>query len=145
MILTASVLQNDTLAVRIMESDMSQASKDSALDFILGTNSTLSVGEQTPDEKYGDYKTVQGDFDNFSSFVIDSDANSYWQTGEKDSVKKIANDLNMNYFETQTSGIPERIQKLYGSWDNAMRAARTWTGPNTQNSVLKSLILSTVK
>lgn len=142
-------LQDDRLAVTIMGSDMPESSKNAALDYLLGLDSSISVPDSTPTEKYGDYKTVRANYSDFPSFIVDSDARNYWKTGSQDGWEKIAKDAGykkegwgVGYKRNKSKALA--IQDTYGSWDNALKAARTWGGPNLTDNEAKALILSTI-
>jgi len=101
------MLQDDQLAVQIMNSDMSQGSKDAALDFILGTSGTLTTVPATPEEEFGDYKDVKSKFDDYSSFLIDSDATSYWKTDP--SLDKVAEETGREEFQKNLKPIMDKL------------------------------------
>jgi len=150
---SSQALQDDALAVRIMESDMPSTMKDSALDYLLGEGSRPAVSEATPAEQFGDYKTVKANFPDFASFVGDSEGRNVWKTEPDAKWETIAKDmgdkkksyvLGTDWTNTSKSKA-QKIQATYGSWENAMRAVRTYAGPNVSDAEAKQIIMDSLK
>jgi len=149
---SSQALQDDALAVRIMEGDMKADQKTAALDYLLGEGSRPAVSEATPAEQFGDYKTVKANFPDFASFVGDSEGRNVWKTEPDAKWKTIAKDAGWSDIKygvdvgaEKNKGKAQKIQATYGSWENAMRAVRTYAGPNVSDAEARSIILDSLK
>ena len=156
------VLQNDRLAVQIMQSDMPTKQKNAALDFILGGNSRLKVKDPKLSAK--NYKEVQSQYGDFQSFIMDSKARDSFRMTDKERKEKygvmnpltgkltftdqtidIMKSIGGNMISSSDRAKVKAIVDIYGSWEGAMKAARMWGGKNLSDNEAKELILSTLK
>jgi len=162
-------LQDDQLMVTIGTSDMPTEVKNTMLAYLDGTSGDGELFEASGIEAgdFSDYKEVQKEFGNFQAFVVDSDGRDFWKTdSDEESYKDILSQMGGKYVVTpstslfpgaapfaNTSGIKgaknkqigKAILKTFGSWDNAMRAARAWGGKNLSDAEATELIIALVK
>jgi hypothetical protein len=163
----SKVLQNDRLAIDIMRSDMTSGQKNTALDFLLSGESRKKIGKD-PGTNFKSYEEVQQQYGGeYAKFIMDTKARKQFQVGEKspkgsirvgmpsrsgrvnyrtyESYPDILAGMGVSGSSSRDRATAQKIHDIYGSWDNAMKAAKMWGGNRLSDNEAKQLILSTLK